>query len=266
LKIFLKFIFDILLFVILTVLTQIGGIIYLVSLTFSHKWKTRLKHKNLVVFTGLYLVATLLIVPFIAPFFGRERVHHTSLISPTNYLTVLLNRNYVQPRLNELLKQTETRLEGTNIKIHYLDANFPFINQFPLLPHLSHNDGKKIDLSLDYESADGKISNKQKSISGYGVFANPLSKEHNQITTCLKSGHSQYDYSKYLTLGSINKNLIFSKKGTKKLIKSLLKNKDLGKIFIEPHLKNRMNLTSNRIRYHGCQSVRHDDHIHVQLK
>lgn len=59
---------------------------------------------------------------------------------------------------------------------------------------------------------------------------------------------------------------VFSTKGTQKLIESILDNKNLGKIFIEPHLKNRMKLGDKRIRYHGCRAVRHDDHIHIQLK
>ncbi|MFT5619364.1 MAG: hypothetical protein ACI85I_002607, partial [Arenicella sp.] len=39
-----------------------------------------------------------------------------------------------------------------------------------------------------------------------------------------------------------------------------------GKVFIEPHLKTRLGLENySKIRFHGCQAVRHDDHIHVQL-
>ena len=75
-----------------------------------------------------------------------------------------------------------------------------------------------------------------------------------------------YDFPKYLTFGKINKDLVFSEKGTKKLIKNILKSRDVGKIFIEPHLKNRINLKNKKIRFHGCGAVRHDDHIHVELK
>jgi len=266
LKILLKIIPKIILFVLLTVITQIGGIVYLLSLIISRKWNSKLKFKTLVIFVGLYLFSTLLIVPLVAPIFGRETVKHSEKIKPTNYMTVLLNRNYVQPKLNELLNQTEKELGGTNVEIHYLDANFPFINKFPLLPHLSHNDGKKIDISLVYETLQGKITAEQKSISGYGVFENPTSNEHNQIEKCLQSGYFQYDYPKYMTFGKINKALVFSEKGTKRLIQSILKNRNLGKLFIEPHLKSRMNLKNNKIRYHGCRAVRHDDHIHIQLQ
>lgn len=260
-----KIITRIIVFVILTVLTQIGGIVFLFSLLIAGKWKLKFRYKMHLIFIIFYTVFTFILIPIIAPFFGREKVRNTKVITPTNYMTVLLNRNYVNPKLNELLFETENKLSGTNIEIHYLDANFPFINKFPLLPHLSHNDGKKIDISLIYEKQNGEITNKQKSVSGYGNFEEPNSNEINQIAECLKSGYFQYDYPKYLTLGKINSELIFSEKGTKKLIQSILENKKTGKLFIEPHLKNRMNLKNERIKYHGCRAVRHDDHIHIQL-
>ncbi|MBL0683119.1 hypothetical protein JJQ60_06305 [Aquimarina mytili] len=256
----------ILLFIFLAIISQIGGIIYLISLIITKRWRWNSTFKPFIIFIGLYLFSTFLIIPFIAPIFGREQVKHTDLIGPTNYMTVLLNRNYVSPQLNELLLQTEKELNGSGIKIHYLDANFPFINKFPLLPHLSHNDGKKIDISLIYETKSGELTYKQKSISGYGVFEAPKSNEYNQIDTCLNNGYFQYDYPKYLTFGRINTELIFSKKGTKTLIKSILKNKKLEKLFIEPHLKKRMKLVNPKIRYHGCRAVRHDDHIHIQVR
>lgn len=246
-------------------MTQIGGFVYLLSAVISKKWNKKLKYKTLIIFTSLYFFSTFLIVPLISPVFGREKVKHAEKIKPTNYMTVLLNRNYVKPKLNNLLSKTEKKLNGTNIEIHYLDANFPFINKFPLLPHLSHNDGKKIDISLVYETKNGIITSKQKSLSGYGVFETPKSNEYDQVNKCLKKNFL-YDFPKYLAFGKINEDLVFSEKGTKELIKNILKSRDLGKVFIEPHLKNRINLKDKKIRFHGCGAVRHDDHIHIQLK
>ena len=57
----------------------------------------------------------------------------------------------------------------------------------------------------------------------------------------------------------------FDEPRTQKLLQLLSNEKAIKKIFIEPHLKNRMYLNSSKIRYHGCQAVRHDDHIHVEL-
>jgi hypothetical protein len=53
---------------------------------------------------------------------------------------------------------------------------------------------------------------------------------------------------------------------TKALVNMFVSEYEIGKIFIEPHLKTRLKLTSDKIRFHGCQAVRHDDHIHVQLR
>jgi hypothetical protein len=261
----MRTIFRFILFCVLTTLTQIGGIVYLLSIVISTKWNKKLKFKTLIIFTSLYFFSTLLIIPLISPVFGREKVKHTDKIKPTNYMTVLLNRNYVSPKLNDLLSKTGKKLNGTNIEIHYLDANFPFIDKFPLLPHLGHDDGKKIDISLVYETENGIIINKQKSISGYGVFETPKPNEYDQIKKCLKKNFL-YDFPKYLTFGEINKNLVFSEKGTKKLIENILKSRDLEKVFMEPHLKNRINLKNNKIRFHGCRAVRHDDHVHIELK
>jgi len=46
----------------------------------------------------------------------------------------------------------------------------------------------------------------------------------------------------------------------------ILQQPNLGKVFVEPHLKTRMKLVDSKIRFHGCGAVRHDDHIHIQLK
>ena len=254
-----------LLFALLTVLTQIGGLVYLLSLLLNRTWKTRFPVKLFLTFATLYLLSTFLFVPLLAPVFGREKVEHTASIRPATYLTVLLNRNYVRPELNRLLAQPANALEGTPIAIRYLDANFPFLDRFPLAPHLSHHDGRKIDLSFVYETEAGQITDRRKSVSGYGIFTGPEQGEPDQPATCREQGHRWYGSARYLTLGRINRDLHFSEKGTRQLIDALLKNRQLGKLFIEPHLKQRLGLTDPRVRYQGCWSVRHDDHLHLQL-
>lgn len=261
----IKVLFNVCLVILLTILTQVGGIIYLLACFFAGLIKFEWRFKTLALFVGIYLLMTYIVVPPLAKLGGRERVSHAENISPTNYLTVLLNRNYVRSPLNDALEETAKQLAGTGIQLRYLDANFPFFNRFPLLPHLSHHDGKKIDLSFVYETPAGELTTRQRSISGYGVFANPQVGEPDQTQQCLSAGYWQYDFTKYATFGSINQELQFSEKGTKQLISALLEQDSIHKIFIEPHLKTRLSITSNRVRYHGCQAVRHDDHLHVQL-
>jgi len=260
----LKFLYKLIIFVILTVLTQIGGVLYLILLLVNRKYNLE-KYFRLI-YIGSYCLVTFACLPTIAPWFGREKIVHSTSIQPTNIMTVFLNRNYVQPEMNDLLKTVSKDLKGSGICIQYLDANFPFWDGFPLLPHLSHNDGLKLDLSLVYETDGGEVSLLKKSNSGYGVFEEPKPNEYNQIEVCKAQGYFQYDYPKYLTFGEINEDLVFSEHGTKVLLLAFLRQPAVEKVFIEPHLKSRLNLSNSKLRYQGCKAVRHDDHIHIQLK
>ena len=262
----LSIIFKILVTIILTLLTQIGGVIYLLSEWIMVRVGWRKGYVRICSFIVFYLIISLWMVPPLASLFGRERVMHSKNIRPATYLTVILNRNYVRPEMNDLLERVTIRLDNSEIQVRFLDANFPFLNRFPLLPHLSHNDGKKLDLGLVYEDESGKISTQQKSNTGYGVFEGPSHVEVNQIESCFEQGYFQYDLAKYFTLGTKNSSLSFSEKGTRNLISIILDQPELGKMFIEPHLKQRLQLTDSKIRYHGCRAVRHDDHIHIQIK
>ncbi|SDY17454.1 hypothetical protein SAMN05444411_1521 [Lutibacter oricola] len=253
--------------VFLTVFTQIGGIIYFLTILIIKSKQENKRLKRLIVFSAIYLFSTFLIVPQLANLFGREKIKETELIKANTIFTKLLNRNYVKPELNKTLQKISIDFEKKHkeIQLVYLDANFPFIDKFPLLPHLSHNDGKKIDLSFVYQE-NGKITNKKPSISGYGIYENPKNNEIKQFEICKKKGYWQYDFPKYLTFGKINREIEFSEKASRDLINSILRQSEIGKIFIEPHLKTRMNLSNSKIRFHGCKAVRHDDHIHIQLK
>lgn len=265
---FLKIVKRIIIFIVLTVLTQIGGLIYLFSIWLSKQIKKEFKLKFLLVFICSYSVATFLLIPVLSPVFGRVRLPVTRELGPVSYISLALNRNYVSAELKGLLENAaeDPRLKAHAIQVRYLDACFPFIDRFPLLPHLSHNDGEKVDLSFVYENTAGEIVNKSKSISGYGVFVEPKKGEFNQTEDCIKQGFFQYDYPKYLKLGAINNQLLFSVDGTSLLLKVILEDKAIGKLFVEKHLVKRMDISDDRLRFQGCGSVRHDDHIHLQLK
>lgn len=264
----MKILLHIIIIVFLTLLTQVGGIVYLIVILVLRKQDKKRKVKRFGLFVILYLLVTFLLVPLTAPVLGRERIKETPLLSAHSFFYKLMNRNYVRPELNEALQQISTGLNQKHqgIKVIYLDANFPFFNKFPLLPHLSHNDGKKIDVTLIYQYQNGKLTNKKPSVSGYGVYEGPKPNEYDQVSICKSKGNWQYDFPKYLTLGKINEEITFSEKGTRNLVLETIKQKNIGKILIEPHLKSRLNLNYNKVRYHGCHAVRHDDHIHIQLK
>ncbi len=264
----LRGIIHLLIVFVLTVLTQIGGVVYLIAILAIKRTTNKRRLKRLGLFSVLYLAATYLIVPLLAPIFGREKIKETELIQSKFFFYTLANRNYVKPALNIALQNISEELhkKHNGIQLIYLDANFPFFDGFPLFPHLSHSDGKKIDITFIYATSQGKITNKKPSISGYGAYEKPRPSEYDQISVCKEKGYWQYDFSQYVTLGIVHKDLLFSVNGSRILVRSIVKQNTIGKLFIEPHLKKRLNIPSSKIRYHGCQAVRHDDHIHFQLK
>lgn len=272
----LKKIPKIILFIFLTILTQIGGLVYILSIWTHEFTDKRASNKflkttyRLASFLVLYLFMTFLIVPVIAKPLGRVPLPltETNHLQPLNILTCLLNRHYVKPELKEttfeVAKQMNDKFPGTTL--NYLDANFPFIDKFPLLPHLSHNDGKKLDLSFCYlDAKTNERTNNSPSFIGYGISEDPLPNEKNTTDFCIKNGYWQYDFLTKLMPQGNKKNFIFDSDRSNALVKLFTMQSSIGKIFIEPHLKTRLNLLSEKIRFHGCRAVRHDDHIHVQL-
>lgn len=263
----LLFIVRAIIFLALTAITQIGGVIYLITLAITYNLKKHTFLFRSLIFISLYIVATYIVTPKLAPYFGREKIETTEFVQAHSSFYSWTNRNYVTAELHQVLQNMGEKLskENPGIKLVYLDANFPFINGFPLLPHRYHNDGKKIDVSFVYKDGQ-QITNKKPSFSGYGIYVNPLVNEWNQINACLDTGYSQYDFTKFVTLGCINPQLQFSESVNHKLLSDLLLEENVNTIFIEPHLVTRLGLENDKLVYHGCGTVRHDDHIHIEVK
>lgn len=273
----LKVISIILIVFFLTVLTQVGGVVYLVSRVFFKKIngfstnKLKLSFYKLVLFLLIYTFSTFLLVPLIAKPFGRVPLPYTETnhLQPLNFLTCFLNRNYVTIELREPVFRVAIQMNSIypGTTINYLDANFPFINNFPLFPHLSHNDGKKLDLSFCYNDAkSGQETNKCPSFIGYGIVEEPTANEMNTAASCAENGNWEYSLLSKIVSQKNKVNFSFNKDKTRSLVTLFASEKSIGKIFIEPHLKIRLGLTSNKIKFQGCKSVRHDDHVHIQLK
>ena len=136
-----------LMFLILTVLTQVGGVVYLLSIL-THKLTDKWTSNNILKatyrftsFLTLYCLTTFLIVTVIAKPLGRVPLPLTKQnhLQPLNILTCFLNRNYVRQELKQaafnVAKQMNDKFPGTTT--NYLDANFPFVDKFPLKNHLS---------------------------------------------------------------------------------------------------------------------------------
>lgn len=264
-------------FLLLTVLTQIGGLVYVINFStyafinkrINNQWLRRgCKLGSFILF---YLIATFIIVPALAKPFGRVQlpVSTTGNLRPLTFLTCLLNRSYVRKDLKAVALSVagEMNRKYPGTVVNYLDANFPFFKGFPLFPHLSHNDGRKLDLAFCYKDKQSlQETNEAPSPIGYGICEEPTATEKNTADFCAQKGYWQYSFLKGVVPQGNKDDFLFYPQKTKDLVELFANDNRIGKIFIEPHLQTRLHITSNKIRFHGCRAVRHDDHIHVQLK
>lgn len=260
-------------FLLLTFVSQVGGVIYLLSRLLykciDHRVERLLFRKlaHILLFLLIYSFATFVIIPPLAGLSGRVPLPMRGNLKPLNLLTCFLNRHYVKPVLKEIAIETADKMnkkyQGT--RVCYLDANFPFIDGFPLIPHLSHNDGRKLDLALFYKDRTGAIrTNETPSFIGYGVSEAPTEIEQNMPAHCEQQGYWQYNLLTYLVPQWNKAKFRFDEERTREMVKLFSEAPAIGKIFLEPHLKSRMKLAGNKIVFHGCHAVRHDDHIHIQ--
>lgn len=257
-------IFHILIIIILTLVTQLGGIAWGLALLLR-----MLFGRFLVLFLALYLGLTIL-AHYAAPLAGRVALPcldaGPSQIAVLNPLYCALNRNYVSPEMKAHADALSDHMHDTfpGTRTRALDASFPFIDGFALLPHLSHDDGNKLDLAFYYTGADGEYRLGQaKSFIGYWGFEQPGPQDEQPCAN--DTGISlRWDidwaqaYMRDWDLDAVRTSealrwLASNAKGTE------------YKVFIEPYLAQRLDVSGEAIRFQGCSAARHDDHIHVEF-
>ncbi|OED46917.1 hypothetical protein AB838_18215 [Rhodobacteraceae bacterium (ex Bugula neritina AB1)] len=235
----------------LTVLTQIGGLAWLIAVFFQ---------RRLIAFVFAYALLTVA-AAWIAPSFGRVALScmDRGPLHVQNWMYCTLNRNYVTPELADILAETAEEMDRRfpDTKTLVLDANFPFFDGFPLVPHLSHDDGEKVDIALYYRSEAGYLPGSTRSPIGYFAFEQGPSE-------CAKTWPTlRWDFGMLQPMWrSYNLDAVRNRA----VLQILARHEKVGKIFIEPHLVQALNVPHPKIRFQGCRAARHDDHIHFQLK
>ena len=244
--------FHILIVVLLTALTQVGGLAWLLS---------RLLRRKLMGFVALYTALSIASL-WAAPLGGRIAVScvSDSPLQVQSWFYCLSNRTYVRPELVRVLEEAAAAVDAAypGTETLMLDGSLPFINGFPLLPHLSHNDGKKADLAFYYRTKErGYLRGRTKSPIGFFAF------EEGPTNCASKWPTLRWDLG---WLQPYWPNWDIDDARTAKLIEVLAADSRVGKILLEPHLKDRLKLDHPKIRFQGCRAARHDDHIHMQLQ
>lgn len=261
---------NVFLFVVLTLITQIGGIVFFATIGVSRILKISGRLARLVVFIGLYAAAAIG-SHAVAPPFGRVPLTCFSGDTPLQLqspLYCVLNRNYVtvdmQRAADALSRHMAAEFPGTVTLA--LDANFPFLDGFPLLPHLSHNDGRKIDIAFYYQGkTGGAMRGQTRSPIGYFAFEQP---DAGAPLPC--AGRSDVLTFRWDLefLQPLFPDWRLDKARTKAAVEWLSsEGRKFGveKVFIEPHLAKRLAVESDIVRFQGCRAARHDDHIHFQV-
>lgn len=259
-----------LLFGLLTLLTQVGGFVYLAARWLSGRWKITGWAARLAVFVALYASATMAL-PFLAPSFGRVALSclESGSLQVQSPLYCVLNRNYLTPgakRAAEVLSEAMAAAYPGTVTL-VLDANFPFLDGFPLLPHLSHDDGRKLDIAFYYRDASGAVLDRAaRSPIGYFAFEKPAD---GAVLPCEgRADLLTLRWDMGLLQGLFPAwPLDEARTGTAlRWLASDGPEFGVERIFIEPHLSQRLGVSSQNIRFQGCRAARHDDHIHFQVK
>ncbi|MDX8348266.1 hypothetical protein SLH49_09725 [Cognatiyoonia sp. IB215446] len=248
----------------LTALTQLGGLAWGLALLLRMAFG-RFLLSFLIVYLGLTVVAH-----YTAPLAGREPLPcldaGPNQIAVLNPLYCALNRHYVNPAMkahaDALSAHIHESFPGTRTRA--LDASFPFIDGFAMLPHLSHDDGNKLDLAFYYTDQHGEYRLGQtKSFIGYWGFEQPGPGDPQPCAS--DTGISlRWDVAwaqPYL------RDWPLDAARTGEALRWLADN-PVGndyKIFVEPYLAERLGVSSDTIRFQGCSAARHDDHIHLEF-
>ena len=260
----LRALFHLLILAILTIVTQIGGIAYLLAL-----WVRRGFLGRVLAFAALYVGVTIAAI-FVAPVFGRESLpcFERENLAPRTLLTCALNRQYATPEL-VLLTQDLARdvaVEYPDTLTQYLDASFPFFNGFPLIPHLSHDDGRKLDLAFYYDGAAGYARGVTPSPLGYWGFFEPHADDPE---TCRNIDRFTMRWDMDWFQRFVRDDLEMDAPRTATMLRWLADEAVKGgidKILLEPHLRARFALPPSVVRFQGCRAARHDDHVHIQMR
>lgn len=173
------------------------------------------------------------------------------------------NRHFVTPAAREALITTartmDRRYPGEVLR--FMDASGPE-GRKPFPPHLSHGDGRQIDLGLYYTDRAGNPLRAFPDTSAHGGYwpAEPPAQGETPACPGGRSGRAEKPDPPADRAWRLDENR------TKALLETLIADARVRRVLIEPHLERRLGLWGHpKLRFAGCQAARHDDHLHVDF-
>ncbi|WP_316014821.1 hypothetical protein [Roseobacter sp. HKCCA0434] len=223
---------------VLTALTQVGGVAWLAALVARGTGPARALRfaaAFVTLYAGLSVTAWA-----VAPAFGRVALPCLrGEVRAYHPLYCAANRSYASFEL-------AAQLAAAGVPLRTLDAGFPL--PMPMLPHLSHGGGRAVDIALPLER--GALP------WGYWAFVQPGADDPQPCTG--QDGPLRWDMAALQPPEVVLDAASFARQ-----VRALL-DQDLT-ILIEPHLEADLPFESDALRFQGCSAARHDDHIHVRL-
>ena len=184
-------------------------------------------------------------------------------IRPAHKIYCISQRHYVTPAARAALSDVALALAAASpgTQVGYMEASWP-IGKKPMPPHLSHGDGRQIDLALFYETPTGAPLSVPPATTlkiGYGAYEPPRRETERACPGGARGKEERPDPPN-------NRQWRLDEARTRQLVRLLVEDKRVRRVFIEPHLKTRLGFGSNaKVRFAGCRAARHDDHLHVDF-
>lgn len=189
----------------------------------------------------------------------------TGALQPVSGVYCKRDRHFVAPAVKKVLSKVAAELAVAypGAVVRYMEASWPS-GVKPMPPHLSHGDGRQIDLALFYQDRRGKgLARPPRAAGppiapGYGAYEPPR-REQERVCVGDRGHHDRPD-------PPATRAWRLDEARTADLIRRLIAEPQVKRVFLEPHLKSRMGFGGEpKVRFAGCGAARHDDHLHVDF-
>ena len=127
----------------------------------------------------------------------------------------------------------------------------------PLLLHMSHDDGEKLDLAFYYAGEGGYLPGRTRSPLGYFAF------EALDQPICPPAVVTLRWDMRWVQ--GLWRDWVVDVPRSRALVQALVADARVAKVFVEPPLAEAWGVAGGKVRFQGCRAARHDDHVHVQL-
>ena len=154
-------------------------------------------------------------------------------------------RNYVTPAARGVIMDTAAAMARRypGFVLYYMDASGSD-GHVPFAPHLSHGDGREVDLALVYDGADGRPLARPPTPLGYFANVNP---RPGDALPCQGVFSLQRKADQ-----PPNANWRLDEARTRDLVLTVIRDPRVRRIFLEPHLKARLSLSAEpKVHFQG---------------